>query len=343
MSLNYPPSKAATFAVNFTEIMLYLFLTVACSVLLGFIFKLFSRFGVDGFQAIVFNYFTCFICGWLHLGQFPIQAEDFGTPWMPYALVLGLIFISGFNMAELTVRHFGVTIGQIMQKMSILLTVPFAILAYHESAGWMKIVGFLFALASIVLVNWPRTPELRSGAPNMPPEQSSGASNMPPELRSGASNTPPEQSSGVLGGKNLRWIPIGTWILAGLLEVLLVRVQNEKFADMSDPTFIITIFGTAGVLGLILALIGWTKKRLQFSWKNVVAGIILGIPNYGSMLFMLLALSSGLEGSFVFPIVNVGIIVVTTIGAVALFREKLSPLNWTGIVMAVAAIGLITF
>jgi len=321
VSLNYPPSKAATFAVNFTEIMLYLFLTVACSVLLGFIFKLFSRFGVDGFQAIVFNYFTCFICGWLHLGQFPIQAEDFGTPWMPYALVLGLIFISGFNMAELTVRHFGVTIGQIMQKMSILLTVPFAILAYHESAGWMKIVGFLFALASIVLVNWPRTPELRSGAPNMPPEQ----------------------SSGVLGGKNLRWIPIGTWILAGLLEVLLVRVQNEKFADMSDPTFIITIFGTAGVLGLILALIGWTKKRLQFSWKNVVAGIILGIPNYGSMLFMLLALSSGLEGSFVFPIVNVGIIVVTTIGAVALFREKLSPLNWTGIVMAVAAIGLITF
>ena len=321
MSLNYPPSKAATFAVNFTEIMLYLFLTVACSVLLGFIFKLFSRFGVDGFQAIVFNYFTCFICGWLHLGQFPIQAEDFGTPWMPYALVLGLIFISGFNMAELTVRHFGVTIGQIMQKMSILLTVPFAILAYHESAGWMKIVGFLFALASIVLVNWPRTPELGSGASNMPPEQ----------------------SSGVLGGKNLRWIPIGTWILAGLLEVLLVRVQNEKFADMSDPTFIITIFGTAGVLGLILALIGWTKKRLQFSWKNVVAGIILGIPNYGSMLFMLLALSSGLEGSFVFPIVNVGIIVVTTIGAVALFREKLSPLNWTGIVMAVAAIGLITF
>lgn len=291
--------------------MSFLLLTVVCSVLLGFIFKLFGRFGVDGFQAIVFNYITCFCCGWLHLGHFPVQSEDFSTPWMPYALVLGLIFVSGFNMTALTVRHFGVTVGQIMQKMSILMTVPFAVLAYHESAGWVKILGFLFALASIVLVNWPSQ-----------------------QLLVEKSNTPKHS--------NLLWIPIATWILAGLLEVLLVRVQNEGFADMSDPTFIITIFGTAGVLGLVLAILGWTSGRLQFAWKNVTAGIILGIPNYGSMLFILLALDSGLEGSFVFPVANVSIIVVTTIGAVTLFREKLSRLNWLGIGLAILGIGLIS-
>ncbi|MFN0175236.1 MAG: hypothetical protein ACKVU0_11355 [Saprospiraceae bacterium] len=300
--------------------MLYLLLTVACSVLLGFIFKLFARFGIDGFQAIVFNYATCFCCGWLHLGHFPMQAENFGTPWMPYALLLGLIFISGFNMAALTVRYFGVTIGQIMQKMSILMTVPFAIVAYQESAGWVKIVGILFALVSIVLVNWPSTPERRS-----------------------EEKEAPEQRSGVHNLKNLLWIPIATWILAGLLEVLLVRVQNEGFADMSNPTFIITIFGTAGTIGLFLAIVGWATGRLQFSWKNVAAGIILGIPNYGSMLFMLFALDCGLEGSFVFPVANVSIIVVTTIGAVTLFRERLSKINWAGVALAVTAIGLITF
>jgi drug/metabolite transporter (DMT)-like permease len=296
--------------------MLYLTLTVVCSVLLGFIFKLFGRFHVDGFQAIVFNYLTCFTCGWLHLGSFPVKAENFDSPWMPYALVLGLVFIGGFNMAALTVRHFGVTIGQIMQKMSILLTVPFAILAYHESAGWMKILGFLFALASIVLVNWPKkmttaeTPEIS------------------------AQNNP---------RKSMLWIPIATWALAGFLEVLLVRVQKERLADMNDPTFIITIFGTAGVLGLLLAMVGWGTGRLQFSRKNVIAGIVLGIPNYGSMLFMLWALNSGLEGSFVFPVANVAIIFATTIGAVMLFEEKLSSINWMGIALAVTAIGLITF
>lgn len=292
--------------------MSFLLLTVACSVLLGFIFKLFGRFGVDGFQAIVFNYFTCFCCGWLHLGHFPVQSEDFATPWMPYALVLGLVFVSGFNMAALTVRHFGVTIGQIMQKMSILMTVPFAILAYQESAGWAKIFGFLCALASILLVNWPSRKNME----------------VPVNQRT---NT------------KLLWMPLATWILAGLLEVLLVRVQNEGFADMSDPTFIITIFGVAGVLGLCLALVGWSTKRLRFAWKNVWAGIILGIPNYGSMLFMLFALDSGLEGSFVFPVANVGIIVVTTIGAVTLFGEKLSQTNWLGIGLAILGIMMISW
>ncbi len=296
--------------------MLFLFLTVACSVLLGFIFKLFARFGVDGFQAIVFNYFTCFCCGWLHLGHFPIQSQNFDAPWMPYALVLGMIFISGFNLAEMTVRYFGVTIGQIMQKMSILMTVPFAILAYHESAGGAKIVGFLFALAAIILVNWPSKPG---------DVQASGQA-----LPSGN----PE--------KKTLWIPIATWFMAGLLEVLFVRVQNEHLTDMSDPSFIITIFGTAAVLGGSIAVLGWATRRLRFSWKNVMAGIVLGIPNYGSMLFMLFALGSGLEGSFVFPLANVGIIVATTIGAVTLFRERLSGLNWVGIALAAVAIGLIS-
>ncbi|MDX1911739.1 MAG: DMT family transporter [Saprospiraceae bacterium] len=286
---------------------LFLLLTIACSVLLGFIFKLFGRYGIDGFQAILFNYFTCFVCGWLHLGHFPVQPETMQAAWLPYALILGLVFVSGFNMAMLTVRYFGVTVGQIMQKMSILMTVPFAILAYGESAGGAKMLGFLFALASIVLVNWP-------------------------------SGTMRDQTA----PRHLLWIPLATWVLAGLLEVLLVRVQNEGLTRQGDPTFIITIFGTAGTLGLLLAAAGWITGRLSFKMKNMWAGIILGIPNYGSMLFLLLALESGLEASFVFPAANVGIIVFTTIGAVTLFRERLSGLNWLGIALAVAAIGLMT-
>lgn len=289
-------------------IMIYLSLTVLCSVLLGFIFKLFGRFGVDGFQAIVFNYFTCFACGWLHLGHFPIKEAYFGEAWMPYALTLGAIFISGFNLAAMTVRYFGVTVGQIMQKMSILMTVPFAILAYHESSGWLKLIGFMAALAAIILVNWPQN-------------------------NAEATETRPLTSKW--------WIPLGTWILAGLLEVLLVSVKHQQLTDMSDPTFIITIFGTAGTLGLIGAIAGWWSGRLQFSWKNVAAGVILGIPNYGSMLFMLFALGAGLEGSFVFPTANVSIIALTTLGAVLMFREKLSSLNWLGIGLALLALGLI--
>lgn len=290
--------------------MIYLLLAVACSVLLGFIFKLFPRFGVDGFQAIVVNYFTCVACGWLHIGRFPLSTENAGAPWMPYALVLGFVFISGFNGAALTVRYFGVTVSQIMQRMSILLTVPFAILAYGESASWGKIVGVALALASIVLVNWPQK---------------------------SIENKQVAQKS-----RLLLLIPLATWLLAAVIEILFIRVQKEGLTNPNDPTFITTIFGTAGVVGLALCIFGWLTKRLTFSWKNAIAGVALGIPNYGSMFFLLMALGSGLEGSILFPVLNVAIIFATTVGAVWLFHERLSRLNWFGIALALAAIGLIS-
>ncbi|MEZ4965037.1 MAG: DMT family transporter [Saprospiraceae bacterium] len=290
--------------------MFYLLLAVACSVILGFIFKLYARYRVDSFQAIIVNYFVCVLCGWVHMGRFPVGQSDFSKPWMPYALILGVVFVSGFNGAALTVRYFGVTISQIMQKMSILITVPFAILAHAESSNAGKIAGFLMALVAIVLVNLPVRKKEKTG-------------------------TAP--SSG-----KLIWIPLITWMLAGIIEVLFIEVQKKQLADVGDPSFICTVFGTAGLIGLGIATAGWISRRITFSWRNIVGGIILGIPNYGSMLFMLLALGSGLEGSFVFPVANVGVILFTTIGAVWLFHERLSGINWIGIFLAVASIVLIS-
>ncbi|MBK8919898.1 MAG: DMT family transporter [Saprospirales bacterium] len=288
--------------------MVFLLLSIICSVLIGFIFKWFDRLGISVFQAIMFNYFTCVACGWIHSGRLPYSEQDMAEPWMFYALLLGFVFIAGFNAAGLTVRYFGVTVSQIMQKMSILLTVPFAILAYGESSGFFKVAGILLALGSIVLVNWP----------------AAGRRNKKD------------------GGIDFWWMPLITWVLAGIIEMVFVLVQQGKMIRSGDPMFITTVFCTAGLLGLVVATAGWVTGRLAFSRHTVFAGVVLGIPNYGSMLFMLMALNSGLEASFVFPLTNVGIILATTIGAVLLFHERLSTVNWWGIVLAVAAILLIS-
>lgn len=286
--------------------MLFLLAAVLCSVLLGFMFKVFPRFGIDTFQAIVFNYCTCLVCGILHLGRFPLSLTAPPPPWLPFALGLGLVFISGFNAAAATVRQFSLTLSQIMQRMSILLTVPFAWFMYHESAGWGKIAGFVCAIGAIIFVNLP-------------------------------GKSPAAQKTA--GG--LWWLPLVTWILAGVIEMVFTIVQNEGLNDPNDPSFVATIFGTAGVIGLLMAAQGWRSGRLRFSWRHVAAGIMLGIPNYGSMFFLIKALGAGLEASFVFPTVNVSIIFITTIGAIVLFQEQLSNLNRIGIALAVAAILLI--
>lgn len=232
---------------------------------------------------------------------------------MPFALGLGFVFITGFNAAAATVRNFGVTISQIMQKMSILLSVPFAIVWYGESAGFLKILGIVIAVASIVLVNLPE----KASAENF-------------------------EKKSTLGWLALS-IPFATWFLAGIIEVVFVKVQHEKMIAFGDVSFISTVFGTAGCLGLAVAAAGWLSGRLRFSLKNMAAGILLGIPNYGSMLFILLALGSGLEGSFFFPVCNVSIILLTSLGAIFLFSEKMSRVNLVGIGLAVLAILLMAF
>ena len=78
--------------------------------------------------------------------------------------------------------------------------------------------------------------------------------------------------------------------------------------------------------------------------RNVVAGVCLGLPNYGSIYFLLQTFEhSNMESSVIFPINNMGIVAFSAIAAFVLFREQLSALNWLGIVLSIAAIGVISF
>jgi drug/metabolite transporter (DMT)-like permease len=49
------------------------------------------------------------------------------------------------------------------------------------------------------------------------------------------------------------------------------------------------------------------------------------------------------NSSAIFPIVNIGIVLFSTLVAFFAFREKLSKLNWAGIALAVAAILLMAW
>jgi drug/metabolite transporter (DMT)-like permease len=55
-----------------------------------------------------------------------------------------------------------------------------------------------------------------------------------------------------------------------------------------------------------------------------------------------MALGQGLGGAFVFPVINVGIILATTLVAVVFFSEKPGRLNWVGLGLALLALALIS-
>ena len=74
----------------------------------------------------------------------------------------------------------------------------------------------------------------------------------------------------------------------------------------------------------------------------MIAGISLGVPNFFSIYLLLLALQQGWGGSVVFPVNNVGVLVMAAIFGIVLFKERLIPIRIWGFALAVLAIVLIT-
>ena len=131
---------------------------------------------------------------------------------------------------------------------------------------------------------------------------------------------------------------------SGLIDTSLNFLQNDFITDKSlIPLFSSTIFMTAGVIGIMVLVAQKIKGVLVLEYKNVIAGIVLGIPNYFSIYFLVKALRSDLfDSSGIFTINNVGIVIISTLLGIVFFRERLSMKNWIGIILAIISIALVS-
>ena len=130
----------------------------------------------------------------------------------------------------------------------------------------------------------------------------------------------------------------------GLLDTLMKFTQSVLLSEDQFSMFSSILFTVAGVLGSLVLLISMIGGKNKFAFKNVVAGVALGIPNYGSIYFLLQTFEqSTMDSSEIIPINNMGIVAVSALAAFVIFREKLSGLNWVGIGISILAIALISF
>ncbi len=284
--------------------MIWLLLSILCSTLIFVNFKLFSRYQVSNLQAIVINYFVAFSVGLLSDGFEMHPGELTGKPWFFSILILGFLFIFLFQLMAVVSQKFGIAAVSVTVKMSLVIPVTFAIWYYGENLGLLKVVGIIAALAAVYLAT--RKPIKTKAHPAY------------------------------------IFLPIILFAGSGFLDAFLKYNQHELVLPADHSYFASLIFLTAGILGTIMFFIQLLRGAERPHWRNLLAGITLGIPNYGSIYFLLLALEvRGLESSVIFPINNVGIVALSVITGWLLFREHLSRINKIGVALAVIAIVLI--
>lgn len=286
--------------------MIYLIVSVLISSLIFVIFKLFEVYKINTLQAIVVNYITAAATGFLVYDGNITLTDIPRTSWFLGTVFLGFLFISVFNLMALTSQQNGLSVASVAGKMSVVIPVIFGVWAYKESVHLPKIIGIVLALVAVYLTAI--------------------------------------KEKGISKNKNSLLFPFLLFIGSGVIDAAIKYFETKHLPEGGIPIFSATIFGIAAITGIILLSIKAIQGKLQINLKNVIAGVCLGIPNYYSIYFLLKALNTeGLESSTLFTINNVGIVMLTTLFGLLLFKEKLIPKNWYGIALAIVSIVIISF
>jgi drug/metabolite transporter (DMT)-like permease len=273
------------------------------------LFKYFGKYQVNNLQAIIINYFTA---GTLALvttnaNGLPIVFQHiFLSNYIVPSLIIGLLFIITFNLLAFGTQKIGIAISTVANKMSMIIPVIIGIYLFKEDLGVLKLLGFTLAISAIYMTS---------------------------------------TKSGKLSfDKKFMPIILLIFLGQGIADGTLSWTQKFTLSTENTSLFFASTFFSAGTFGCLFLVYDLMVKKIQFQAKNILWGIALGVPNYLTLHFFIRSLQSPiLESSQVFPVVNMGIIILSAMSGIILFKEKLTPLNWTGIAIAIIAISFISF
>lgn len=286
-----------------------LFLTIGLTVILFLLFKLFPKYGINTFNAVVFNYVTCVIAGSFFAGfANSFQEFTFSSPWVLLSLLTGSLFIFTFYLIGITVSKVSMAVATIANKMSLVIPVLAHYLLFQTSQvpGLVKSIGLLTGLAAILLTSYQKAPE------------------------------------GIkLKNRFLFLLPILVFLLGGIIDTLINYANQSHLPPGKEAHYSLFAFLTAAVLGCILMLVRLVGGHVP-KLKDLAGGILLGIPNYFSIYFLLKTLTDfGNDGSVVFPVLNISIITISAVASLVIFREKLNRYNLAGLLLAIVSIILV--
>ena len=290
--------------------MIFLIGSIVLTSYLTLSFKACEKYGVNVFQAIVFNYITCVITGSFVNGAFPVHTENIQTPWFGWAMIMGVMFVSIFNIVAITAQKNGVAVASVANKLSLIIPVILSVYLYKETvAGW-KAVGVGLALVAVVLTCYTKTEKGHTGQKN----------------------------------KWVYLLPLVLFISSGLLDALINHVQLTYVTTENNNDYLVSSFFSAATIGSLLLLIQLIRRKQVFVWKNLLAGMLIGIPNYFSIWCLVHFLQeSPWQTSASIPVNNMGIVLFSAVVAWILFKERLTKINWLGILLSLVAIYLIAF
>jgi drug/metabolite transporter (DMT)-like permease len=282
-----------------------LLLAIVFAASLFILFRYFKQFGIDSFQAIVVNYLTAALAAFfLHLPVNWTYRAAVSDVWMP-SLFIGLLFITVFYLTSVTTRQIGLTVATVAARMSVVMPVMVGVILYQEQPGPVKFAGMGLALAAVFFIStsaWSSQEKSRSQR------------------------------------QPLWLLPVALFLGSGLVDSAIKYMQAEFMNEQNRYLIMTLLFVSAATIGMAKLLVDKLTGTVSFGRKNVMAGILLGVCNYFSLYFLVQSLEApGAQSAVIFSLLNIGVVLLASLYALVVFREKVSGRRLTGMLLALAA------
>lgn len=270
------------------------------------LFRVFPKYKVNTFQAVVFNYFTACIFGLIFYGsQFSSKAFQ-NLSWLPFSIISGILLIALFLVIGISAQKNGISFTSIVSKMSMAVAVCLMIFFYNEPLTILKVSGIILAFVGIISISWKKS------------------------------------NKGLKKNSQFLSLLIFLFVGGGVLDFIFNYTQNFHLANLSTPLFSAISFGFSGIIGISILMFQIARKKQTFHYRNIIAGILLGIPNFFSVYLLMSAYSTlGWNDSTVITVMNVSVVLMAFFIGVLIFKESFTRLKAFGLFASLSAIILL--
>lgn len=284
--------------------MIYIATAILASSMIMICFKLFLKYKIDYFQAIIINYLFAFLMGIFNSPQSHSITNILSSNWIFAAAPLGILFFLTLLLYAPSTKAVGVALTTVCTRMVLIAPVACSFIFFGETPTTIKLIAIAMVLISFPIIF----------------------------MEKGVSNI---QKFSILA-------PLALFVTKATIDSSLKLAQYFLIdSDSEYSLFVSTIFLSALIFGLAFLTITGQVAKMQFALKNIIAGLTLGFVNYYASYLTLKALNS-VDATVAYPIMYTGVILVTTLTGVYFFGEKLTRQKIVGMVIALGAIIILT-
>lgn len=211
------------------------------------------------------------------------DTKIFSIQTLIFGAGLGLLFVLSFFAFAKAISYAGTGLATTSSRLSVIIPILLSIIIYNELPNELHLLGFAFTVITFVLFYFSVKGNHKEGE-----------------------------------GLLKYFFLLAVFAAIGLNDFA-IKVFKSWRPEQEEPYFIFFIFSSAFVYSSIYII----SKKVKISKNTVLLGLVLGVPNVFSTIFLLGALAL-LPAIVVYPLTNVGIILFTASAAFLIWKEKLN-------------------